>query len=238
MTGGAGPQAGSALVWQHGVLARGVHAVVAVLAAVGLATSLYLGWTADSPVPDGAGYAGSFPAGWSHMVNQPAYFTFLSGLMVFLTSVGLAVRTRWESVVFHAVRVSAVVCIAITGVVFNVLLRGPETLTGVRLLNDALLHQVLPVVVPLVWLVFGPHGYIAGRVVVWSMVIPLAWLTVTLVRGPFIDWYPYTILDVPGLGYAGVGGYVVAILAGYLALVCALWGLDALLRQRPRPHRG
>lgn len=213
---------------QHSPAARSAHAAVALLAASGIATSLYLGWRDGSQLPGGVGFAGGFGAGWEHMLNQPAYFTFLSGLLVLVTSTMLAVRTRRDSAVFHAVRLAGVVQMIITGAVFNLLLRDEAVLTGVRLYNDTVLHQLMPVLVPLVWLIVGPHGKLSGRVVSGSVVIPLTWLAVTLLRGPVLDWYPYTILDVPGMGYQGVGAYVGVIVAVYLALACAFWLLDRL----------
>lgn len=215
--------------WAGSLPARGVHAAVALVCAVGLATSVQLGWTTESSLPAGVGYHGGFAAGWEHTLNQPAYFTVLSGILACLTSAMLAVRVHRPSTVFQAMRLCAVVCVIVTGAVFNLLLRGPGDLAGVDWVNDTVLHLIVPVLVPAVWLLLGPRGMITGRVVALSLVVPLGWLVFTLIRGPAIDWYPYDILDVPGMGYGGVGVYIGAILAGYLLLACLLWGLDRML---------
>ena len=220
--------------WQHSAAARTGHTVTALVSLSGILTSLYLGWTDDTALPDGVGYTGGFSAGWEHMLNQPAYFTFLSALLVLVCSWMLAIRTYGRSTVFHVVRLAAVIQAIITGVVFNVLLRDDAVMTGVRFFNDVVLHQVMPVLAPLVWLIFGPFGRITGRVVAGSVVIPLMWLIVTLARGPSLDWYPYTILDVPGMGWDGVGVYIGAILVTFLALAFAFWGIDRLVSRRPR----
>lgn len=203
----------------------------------GAATSLYLGWTEGSSLPAGVGFAGGFAAGWPHALNQPAYFTFLSALLVCATSVMVAVRPGCRSGVFHAIRLAGIVQAIITGLVFNVLLRSPDALTGVRLFNDTVLHVVMPVLVPLVWLAFGPHGRLSWRSVVFSAVIPLLWLAVTLARGPWLDWYPYDIMDVSGLGYSGVMVYVVVILAVYFLIASLIRILDGHLRRRDLPAR-
>lgn len=218
--------------WQDSAAARSVHAGVALLAAGGIITSLRIGWTEDSQLPEGVGYSGGFSAGWEHMLNQPVYFTFLSGLLVLVTSAMLALRPQRGSAVFHALRLAGVVQMIITGLVFNLLLRDEAVLGGIRLFNDAVLHQILPVLVPLVWLILGPQGRITGRIVAGSVVIPLAWLAATLIRGPGLDWYPYVILDVPGMGYAGIGIYVGSIVGLYIALACGFWGLDRLFSRR------
>lgn len=217
------------LSWQYSIPARAVHSVIALLCAAGLATSLYLGWTNGSQLPAGVGYAGGFSAGWQHMLNQPAYFTFLSGLLVFITSGVLALNPQRESRIFHCVRLAGVVQVIITGLVFNILLRTEDQLEGVWLFNDLVLHVIVPIAAPLVWLIIGPHGRLSPAVVFGSMVIPLAWLAVTLIRGPGLDWYPYNILDVPGMGYAGVAVYIGSILVAFLGIATALWLVDRKL---------
>ncbi len=218
--------------WQSTTPVRLVHAAVALLCAAGLTSSLYLGWTRDTDLPLGAGFAGGFSAGWDHMLNQLAYFTFVSGLLAAATSAVLAWRPQIRSAAFHALRLAGVVCVIITGGVFNLLLRGDDVLRGVQFFNDTVLHLIVPVLVPLVWLVFGPHGRIGGRAMLLSLLVPLAWLGATLARGPALDWYPYEILDVPRMGYAGVGVYLVSIIAAYVLIGLLLWGLDRLLCRR------
>ena len=218
--------------WQSTTPVRLVHAAVALLCAAGLTSSLYLGWTRDTDLPLGAGFAGGFSAGWDHMLNQLAYFTFVSGLLAAATSAVLAWRPQIRSAAFHALRLAAVVCVIITGGVFNLLLRGDDALRGVQFFNDTVLHLIVPVLVPLVWVVIGPHGRIGGRAMLLSLLVPLAWLGATLARGPALDWYPYEILDVPRMGYAGVGVYLVSIIAAYVLIGLLLWGLDRLLCRR------
>lgn len=218
--------------WQSTTPVRLVHAAVALLCAAGLTSSLYLGWTRGTDLPLGAGFAGGFSAGWDHMLNQLAYFTFVSGLLAAATSAVLVWRPQIRSAAFHALRLAGVVCVIITGGVFNLLLRGDDVLRGVQFFNDTVLHLIVPVLVPLVWLVFGPHGRIGGRAMLLSLLVPLAWLGATLARGPALDWYPYEILDVPRMGYAGVGVYLVSIIAAYVLIGLLLWGLDRLLCRR------
>lgn len=200
---------------------------------------MYLGWTGDTSLPDGVGYSGGFSAGWEHMLNQPAYFTVLSGIVVCVTSAMLAVRPDRSSGVFNSLRLAGVVQMMITGLVFNILLRGEDPMTGVSQFNDQILHVILPILVPVVWLLCGPHGRISGRVVLGATVVPLLWLAVTMFRGPILDWYPYDILDVPGLGFGEVGAYITAILTAFMAIACLLWVIDRLLsgRVRSTPRR-
>ena len=95
--------------------------------------------------------------GWEHMLNQPTYFTFLSNFLVGLTSLLLALRLHRPGTLFRVLRVTGVVCIVITGVVFNVLLRDADPMTAVERFNDTLQHIVTPILTPVLWAVFGPR---------------------------------------------------------------------------------
>ncbi|CAM3913075.1 hypothetical protein E4A47_09400 [Micrococcus flavus] len=209
--------------------ARLAFSVAAALSLGGNLLSLWIGSWKTSTVPAGAGYSGVLHAGWEHMLNQPTYFTFLSNFLVGITSLLLAVRLDRPSTLFRVLRVTGVACIVITGVVFNLLLRDAAPETAVEELNDTVQHIVTPILTPILWAVFGPRRQITWRVVGLSTVIPLAWLAFTLLRGPWIDWYPYTILDVPRLGYGGVAVYIAAILVFFVAVAALLRVADALL---------
>ncbi len=209
--------------------ARVAFALAALLSFGGNGLSVHIGSWKDSDLPPDAGFAGVFEAGWEHMLNQPSYFTFLSNFLVGLTSLLLALNPHRTSRVFHAARITGVVCIVITGVVFNLLLRGEETLVGIERFNDTLQHIVTPVLTPLLWIVLGPRRQISWRAIALAMVIPLAWLGFTLARGPWLDWYPYSILDVPRMGYGGVMVYVVSILGFFVVLAALMWLADRLL---------
>ncbi|MFC7401623.1 Pr6Pr family membrane protein [Citricoccus sp. GCM10030269] len=225
---GTEPEVPTVPRWWAGV-GRVVFALAALLSFTGNGLSFYIGSWKDSGLPENAGYAGVFEGGWEHLVNQPSYFTFLSNFLVGLTSLLLAIRVHRTSDVFQALRIAAVVCIVVTGVVFNVLLRDADPLTRVEQVNDTIQHVLAPLLTPLVWLVFDPHGQVTWKRIGLASSVPLAWLVFTLARGPFLDWYPYTILDVPRMGYGGVAVYMVSILAFFFAVSAVLWAVDQLL---------
>lgn len=194
---GAGPAprgtAARAPGWWAGV-GRGVFLMAALLSFTGNGLSFHIGSWKDSDLPADAGFHGGFEGGWEHMVNQPTYFTFLANFLVGLTSLLLAIRPHRTSSLFHALRIAAVVCIVITGVVFNLLLRDAPPGTPVEYVNDTIQHVITPILTPLVWLLFDPRGGVTWRRIGLASVVPLAWLAFTLARGPLLDWYPYTIL--------------------------------------------
>jgi hypothetical protein len=213
------------------VVTRVVFALAAMLSFTGNVLSFYIGSWKDSDLPANAGFTGGFEGGWEHLLNQPTYFTFLSNFLVGLTSLLLAIRLQRTSTVFHACRIAGVVCIVITGVVFNLLLREAPPDTPVEHVNDTIQHIVTPILTPIVWLVFDPRGQVTWKRIGLASAIPLAWLAFTLVRGPFLDWYPYSIMDVPRMGYDGVAVYLVAILGFFFVLAAVMWLLDRTLAQ-------
>ena len=118
------------------------------------------------------------------------------------------------------------------GVVHWFLLRPLLDLDGADLLADKLLHIVVPLLCLVGWLVFGPRGLITPRDVGAFLVVPVGWLVYTLVRGAFVDWYPYPFVDVDEHGLATVLVTCVAISALMLLLAFGAMWLD---RQLPAP---
>ncbi|MDN2934255.1 hypothetical protein PAK19_09580, partial [Campylobacter coli] len=82
-------------------------------------------------------YQGGFPAGWSHALNQPAYFPWLSNALVAGTSLTLAARREAPtSDAFWAVRTAGLGSVMVTGIVYNAVLRGREQDTFLYRFND------------------------------------------------------------------------------------------------------
>lgn len=126
----------------------------------------------------------------------------------------------------------------ITGIVYNLLLRGiqpPDP--GTEWINEV--HHVVAPALMLLDLFVGP---LRRRLSWWtpllSVVFPLAWVTYTMVRGPLITspvtgnpwWYPYPFLDPNRAGgWASVWVYIVVIAVAIIA-VTALTVVIARLR--------
>lgn len=128
-------------------------------------------------------------------------------------------------------RLTAVIAIAITGVVFHLSLKGPTELTGKAVTADWILHTASPILGVLGWALFGPRGRVTRKIVQFSVVFPLLWLAYTLVRGALVEdrtgrpFYPYPFLDVVDHGYALV--FVNIALVAVLFFVLALGALAA-----------
>jgi hypothetical protein len=175
--------------------------VLAALVGGGLLLQLVLTVTAEP----GAGFFESTPA---RIWNFFSFFTVQSNLLVAVTSALLARDLHRSSTAFWVLRIVAVLCIAVTGVVFHLALADLQELTGWDLLADTLLHTVSPLMAVAGWLLFGPRGQLDARVVRLAVLPPVAWLAYALVRGAFVqdrfgnDYYAYPFMNVQVHGYA------------------------------------
>jgi len=125
----------------------------------------------------------------------------------------------------------------ITGVVYNLLLRGlplqPETVPW----TNEIMHVWAPLFL-LLDVVVGPgRRRLPWRAALGAAVFPIVWIVYTLLRAPLVTnpttgapyWYPYPFLDPHGAGWGSVAGYIVVIA---LAIVVVAVGVVAVGRRR------
>ena len=165
-----------------------------------------------------------------------SYFTTQANLLVIATSLSLARRPDRDGSGWRIARLDALTGITITGLVHWFLLHPLDHFRGWLWASDTLVHIVVPVLVVLGWLVFGPRRRVSIRVVLFGLIWPVVWLTYTLVVGAITGWYPYFFLDVREGGAATVAVYCVAILILLLAVSCLFWLGDRWLPGR-RPDQ-
>jgi len=162
------------------------------------------------------------------ITNFFSFFTIQSNVAtVVVTGIGaylLATNRLPNPQAFNTVFGAVATYMIVTGIVYNLLLRGIPLPQGQTLgWSNEILHVVAPLWMLIDWL-FAP-----GRVEVpwkklWLMLIfPIVWAVYTLIRGPFTPnevtgdsyWYPYPFLN-PNLsenGYLSVAFYVILIAA-------------------------
>ena len=203
------------------VLARTLHAIVLVAAVVGLSLELVRALTSDDL--------------GTRLVRLFSYFTIQSNVLAAIAAGMLLWRPDRRGRVFAVVRLDALLCIAVTGIVYHAVLAGLQELTPSGALANLMLHTVVPVGTVVAWLVVGPRPRLSPAVVGWSLVYPLGWIAYTFLRGAVVDWYPYPFLDFSeiGLQSAMVRTGVVAVI--FLVLAFAVLGLEKILPPAPRP---
>jgi hypothetical protein len=158
-----------------------------------------------------------------------SYFTIQSNLVVLVVAASLVLDPRRDGHGWRVARLDALLGIAITGLVFSVLLSGIVHHSGAGAWANAGFHYFAPVWTLLGWLFFGPRPRMNWRVVRHAFIWPIAWIAFTLVRGVATGWYPYPFLNIGTLGFAQVAATVVAILCVALLLAAALLFLDRRL---------
>jgi hypothetical protein len=157
----------------------------------------------------------------TRLVRFASYLTIWSNVLVAASTLTLALGTDRDTRLWRALRLDAVVVCFGGGVVHFFLLRPILDLHGASAAADHLLHQVVPVLATIGWLVFGPRGRAGAGDLVPFLVVPVSWLVYTIVRGAFVDWYPYPFVDVGEHGYPVVllNSVGVGVLMGLLFLV-------------------
>jgi hypothetical protein len=161
-----------------------------------------------------------------------SYFTTQANLLVVATSLSLAFRADRDGTGWRVARLNALTGITITALVHWFLLHPLDDFRGLLWASDTLVHIVVPVVVVLGWLVFGPRRRISSRVVLFGLIWPLAWLLYTLVVGGITGWYPYFFLDLGQTDSGVVALYCVAILILLFFVSCLFWLGDRYLPGR------
>jgi len=159
------------------------------------------------------------------------YFTVLTNFLVAIVMAGIAFGIRaFRSATLLS---GSTLAIILVGVTYSLLLHGLLHLSGGAKLANIIMHYVVPVFVPLYWLVFSPKGELKRHdPLLWS-IFPLAYLPYALVRGAIEKKYPYPFIDVAKLGWPDTLLNATAIAIGFLVAAFAMLALDIWWGRRP-----
>lgn len=158
------------------------------------------------------------------LINFFSFFTIESNivamLVFFITGVA-AVRGGQSRQVM--LRGAATLYMTMTGIIYFLLLRGLEASlqTPVPWIN-VVLHYIMPLAVLADWLLNPPQRRITFAKALPWVLFPVAYVIYSLVRGPFVDWYPYPFLNPVKQGYAGVAVTCAVLLVGITVLTALL----------------
>lgn len=213
--------------WPYARLAAAALGFAAIIAQLALTVQIAL----EATTPWGS----HLPTVWANFLS---FFTIDSNLVaaVVFTIAGFwGIRhrgddrpePRWLAVLL----VCASTYMIVTGIVYNLLLRGVELPQGITVpWSNEVLHVVFPLIL-LADVLFAPRR----RALPWSTVFvtaifPIVWAVYTMIRANLVTapatgnawWYPYPFLDprlVPG-GYLGVAGYILGIAVAIIGVAC------------------
>jgi len=169
------------------------------------------------------------------IANFFSFFTILSNVLaaVVLLWAGVSALRRERTAVESPALATALACattaMIITGIVYNVLLRGitlPQGSEPVPWSNEVL-HLIGPLFLLLDLLLAPRRRALPWRSVAVVLIFPLVWAAYTLIRGPLVTnpatgdpwWYPYPFLNPnnPG-GWPSVLVYVAVISVAFVAV--------------------
>jgi hypothetical protein len=182
-----------------------------------------------------------FFSAFTHQVNLAAGAVLIVGAFVLLR--GDAPEPGWYSVL----RLAVLPSLLAAGIVYNVLLRSQAVPPGSQLdWANEVMHVVAPLLFLVDWVVAPHPRSLRFRSAAVVVILPLAWLAYTFLRGPLVPdeinrtpyYYPYPFLDPHASGWAPVvqlvGELLVfAVILGLLAvLVWRIEDRDALRRRR------
>ncbi len=205
--------------------ARIWHGVIAVLVLAAVAMQIWVAIRIPS-TPSGSHGIGqlrgtSLP---DRVLRVASFFTVQSNILCGVVSIQLARNPARDGAVWRVIRLDALFGITVTGIVYSTVLAAIHQPNGAQeTFINTVFHYVVPVLMVLGWLLFGPRPRITAKTMGWSLVWPIAWFGYTLAHGEIGNWYPYPFVDVATHGYGRVllNALVVTAVLGFVALIFA-----------------
>lgn len=161
------------------------------------------------------------------LVQFFSFFTIQTNVLVALILTLSCFAPRSDRFLANVSVQSAVATyIVIVGVVYTLLLRHLWNPQGLQLVADRLLHDAIPLLYVMYWLVFMPKGSIRTVDPLLWLIYPLLYFGYILVRGATSGAYPYPFVDVARLGYREVLINASMFLGAFFALGVTFAGID------------
>src|ERR1700744_6166090 len=162
------------------------------------------------------------------LIDFLGYFTNTTAILATAVAI-LALARPASSLAQPAAITATAVYILVVAVTYEWLLKGPTH--GLRVISNIGVHEALPALVILLWLVTPKAGLRWRQPPAW-LIYPAVYIAWILAHGAVVHTYPYFFADVNKLGYPRAllnGG---AFLAAFYLL-----GLGAVAIGRIRPLR-
>ncbi len=123
------------------------------------------------------------------------------------------------------------VYILVTGLVYNIILRGIWHPVGFQKIVDEMLHVFVPLATVTWWFFFvAPHKLSWKNVWPW-LIYPMVYFGFTMGYGFYAQRYPYPFMEVAVLGYGKVIANGLMVLSLFLFLSLCLVGISKLVKR-------
>ncbi len=205
-------------------LVRGWNLVIAVLVAAAIILQIWIaiGVGATPPGHEVGRLAGTVLV--NRVLRVLSFFTIQSNILSGITSAQLARDPDRDGSVWRVVRLASLIGITTTGIVYSTVLAKVHEPNGWQETStNTVLHYVVPIMMVLGWLLFGPRPRIDRRTAVLALVFPIAWICYTIVNGAISKWYPYPFVDVVTHGYGRVLFNGLGVVVVLLVVTSLFW---------------
>lgn len=138
------------------------------------------------------------------IVRYFSFFTVVANgiIAIVTTAIALAPESRFSRRVENgSVLTAAAVYISIVAVVYSLFLRAVVNAQGWHLISDHIVHDAIPPLFVLFWLIYARKSDIGWLDPVKWLIVPVLYIAYSLIHGAFDSWYPYWFADVTKLGY-------------------------------------
>ncbi|MGH6848569.1 MAG: Pr6Pr family membrane protein [Methylocella sp.] len=170
------------------------------------------------------------------------FFSYFTTETVLLITLGLTIfcnRPQAEQfLTAPSVQSALVVYIIVVGGVYAVLLRNLWHPHGLQILTNFVLHDAIPVLYPMYWLVFLPKGSLRWSAPAWWVVYPVMYFLYSMLRGAAFGTYVYPFMDAAKLGVARAWLNGAFLLAVFFCLGVVLTAIDHALASGESGRRG
>lgn len=178
------------------------------------------------------------PAGFStfkSVINFFSYFTILSNLLVAVCLTAIVITPFSQAGRFFSkasVQSAITVYIFIVGLVYNLVLRSLWKPTGWQLVADNLLHVAVPLLFTLYWFFFIPSRSLQWKQLLPWLLFPALYLVYSLLRGEYVNWYPYPFLHAGDLGYGKVAINALAVLIAFVVVGAGVISINRMGKEK------
>lgn len=221
MPGIAEAKAANAIVPAGLFARRGCAAAIAGLGWFGLGVGIYFN------VEDALVANSSLAA---HLIQHFSFFTNETNLLIALTLTLTCLRPQSEQFLTRpGVKTALAVYIIVVGMIYAALLRNLWQPEGMQLAANYVLHDAMPFLYALYWLIFEAKGGLRWIDPLWWLLYPVVYFFYVVLTGAAIGAYPYPFINTAELGIVRVFLNGVAVLAVFFVIGMTLTAIDHAL---------
>ena len=133
-----------------------------------------------------------------------SYFTVTTNIIIAVcfTTLWLFRHTKLGDFFTRSSTITAItVYILVVGLIYNTMLRGLILLTGWPRVADEMLHVTSPIIYLIFWIFLVDKATLKYKQAIYWLIYPLIYIIFIVIRGYFINRYPYPFINVVKLGY-------------------------------------